>query len=483
MFRIRVSICLAGALALAACTADQPHPISPIGVSEARSPSAAASRQFLVLAKSNGFAADFVSRVVALGGTVEQLHAGAGIALVSGLSQAAATQVGRFASVSDVQADQEFSLAAPLAAAQADASEVTGSSVLNPATAILYSYQWNMRLIRANAAWAAGKLGDPGVTVAILDSGMDYNNLDLNGLVDLSRSKSFVPSDDSLVTAFFPTRDKITDLNGHGTNVAQQVSSKAVVFAGVTSKTTLIGVKVLGRSGGGTISGVLQGVLWAADHGADVANMSLGYDFAKAGQGSLIGFTNRVFNYAASKGMLIVVSAGNEAEDLDHNGNVAKAYCDEPQVVCVSAVGPPTATSNPNTPAYYTNFGRSAISVAAPGGNADAANGFTVSNWPWGPDIASWVWSLCSRTMISGFSGSTPLTPCISGNRITGMIGTSQASPHVSGLAALLVAEQGRGRPSQIKASIFKSAVDLAQPGTDPYYGRGRIDVANALGL
>jgi lantibiotic leader peptide-processing serine protease len=483
MSRIRISICLAGALALAACTAEAPDPLSPISGREARSPSAAASQRYLVLAKNNGFASDFVARVSALGGTVEQLHVGAGIAVVSGLSQSASTQVGRFASVSDVQADQEFTLAAPLAAAQADASEVTGSSVLNPATAILYSFQWNMRLIRANAAWAAGKLGDAGVTVAILDSGMDYDNLDLNGLVDLSRSKSFVPSDDSLVTAFFPTRNKITDLNGHGTNVAQQVSSKAVVFAGVTSKTRLIGVKVLGRSGSGTVSGVLQGVLWAADHGADVANMSLGFDFAKAGQGRLVGLTNRVLNYASSKGMLIVVSAGNGADDLDHNGNVANAYCDAPQVVCVSAVGPATVTSNPDTPAYYTNFGRSAISVAAPGGNADAANGFTVSNWPWGPDIASWVWSLCSRTTITGFAGGAPITPCIGGNIITGAIGTSQASPHVAGLAALLVAEQGHGRPSQVKASILKSAVDLGQPGTDPYFGRGRIDVARALGL
>jgi lantibiotic leader peptide-processing serine protease len=483
MSRIRISICLASTLALAACSADRLNPVSPLGTSAARSVSAAAPQRHLVLAKPSGFASDFAARVAALGGTIEQLHAGAGIAVVSGLSASAATKVGALGGVSEVQADQEFTIDQPLAAARTDVTGVTASSVLNPGAAVLYPWQWNMQLIRANAAWAAGKLGDSRVTVAILDSGIDYSALDLNGLVDLSRSTSFVPSDDAIATAFFPTRNKITDFNGHGTNVAQQASSKAVLFAGVTSRTTLIGVKVLGQSGSGTSGGVLQGVLWAADHGADVANMSLGSSFAKPGNGRFNSLINRVFNYAASKGMLIVVAAGNSASDLDHNGNAVDAYCDSPHVVCVSAVGPPLATSNPNTPAFYTNFGRSAISVAAPGGNADIENDLPLSDWPWGPDFASWVWSACSKTTITGVSGGAPVTPCFTGNFITAYVGTSQASPHVAGLAALLVAEQGRGRPAQIKAAILKSAVDLGQPGTDPYFGRGRIDVKNALGL
>jgi len=239
---------------------------------------------------------------------------------------------------------------------------------------------------------------------------------------------------------------------------------------------------VLGASGSGALSGVLNGVLWAADHGADVANMSLGSSFAKAGNGRFLALINRTFNYAASKGMLIVVAAGNAGADLDRDGNVENTYCNVPQVICVSSVGPALATDNPSMAASYSNFGRSAISVAAPGGNADLVN-LTVSGWPWGADIASWVWSYCSKTYISTISGGAPILPCAAGNRLTGEIGTSQASPHVAGLAALLVAEQGHGRPSQIKAAILNSANDLGQPGTDPYYGRGLIDVAKALGL
>jgi len=153
-------------------------------------------------------------------------------------------------------------------------------------------------------------------------------------------------------------------------------------------------------------------------------------------------------------------------------------------VVCVSAIGPTTATGAADAPAFYTNFGRSAISVAAPGGNADAANGFPVLAWPWGADYASWVWSLCSKTAIVEFDDAgTPSLPCIGGTTLLGEIGTSQASPHVAGLAASIIAEQGKGRPSQVKATILKSAVDLGPTGTDPLYGRGRIDVARALGL
>ena len=70
-----------------------------------------------------------------------------------------------------------------------------------------------------------------------------------------------------------------------------------------------------------------------------------------------------------------------------------------------------------------------------------------------------------------------------SGGAVTASVGTSQASPHVAGLAALLIAQMGRGNPAAIKSAILNSADDLGLPGVDPYYGRGRINVARALGL
>lgn len=435
---------------------------------------------------------DFAQTVANLGGTVTSLHAGAGFATVSGLSDAGATQLATMSGVSEVDADATVVLDEPLPSTQADAAALSAPSInsqADPSTAILASWQWNMRLIGADKAWAAHKLGSPTVTAAILDTGLDYDNRDLTGLVDLSRSVSFMNtflpestetrmSDDDITTAFFPTRNKISDYNGHGTNVGALVSSKAFAFAGVGSQTTLIGVKVLGSNGVGSFGQILNGVLWAADHGADVANMSLGGEFPRAHNGQLIRAIKQVFGYAAFKGMLIVVAAGNSAENLDRNGDTYASFCDAPHVACVSAVGPTTVDGDPDTQAFYTNFGRSSIDVAAPGGNIDIVN-LPTSNWPWGPDFASWVWSFCSRTsLVFTSTGSPAFAGCQAGNRLNGYIGTSQATPHVTGLAALLVADNGHARPSKIKKMIEDSGDPIR-----PRLGESRIDVANALGL
>jgi hypothetical protein len=441
--------------------------------------------QHVVVFKGSGVPAGFAAQVAALGGTVTYAHGGVGFAIVSGLGDAAASQVGAMGGVSAVQADEVFQLGSAAAAAEADL-DLAAQSQADPTTAARYGFQWNMRLINADDAWAAGKLGSPGVTVAILDSGLDYDAPDLNGLVDLSRSASFVPSDDAITAAYFPDRHPINDYNGHGTNVATQVSSKAVAIAGVTSRTTLIGVKVLGANNTGSLAGVLAGITYAADQGADIANMSLGGVLAKTGGGSFVSLVHRTLSYANRQGMLVVVSAGNGPSDLDHDGNTLALYCSMPHVLCVSSVGPATAMLDQDAPAFYTNFGRSSISVAAPGGNADAANGFPVSPRPWGPDFASRVWSLCAKYRIAGFdaTGAPILTPCTAGNRLYGLVGTSQATPHVTGLAALLIAGHGYGkRPAAVRHAIERSALDLGATGTDPYFGRGRIDVARALGL
>jgi hypothetical protein len=512
MHRSRTFFTLAGALtALAACSPDSPNPVAPT-VSAARATTALSTQGRYILATNSSFGADLADRVAALGGSLERVHASGGIAVVTGISDANASKLASLAGVTEVEPDLAISLDTPVAAAEADAAapQDAVASQTNPALASRYAWQWNMRLIGADQAWAAGKLGSSSVTAAIIDTGIDYDAYDLNGLVDLTRSTSFVPSDDAITSTYFPGRSVISDYNGHGTNVATQVSSKAVALAGVTSKTTLIGVKVLDATGHGTLSAVLNGVLWAADHGANVANMSLGGGFFKAdtaggphsGAGRYVGLINKVFNYAARKGTLMVVAAGNDGADFDHNGNFEPTYCSQPQVICVSAVGPTSwdhtgttpstflfapSPSNSDVPAFYTNYGRSAISVAAPGGNAliNSTGGIVVQPWPWGYDIASWVWSFCSKTRIVGFTTAhvPVLTACTAGNRISGFVGTSQATPHVTGLAALLMAEKGTTSPAQIKAAIEQSAVDLGQPGTDPFYGKGRISVSNALGL
>lgn len=499
MDRRTSAVALLAAVTLAACSPDLVAPIKAPS-SPNFSQSVGESGRHILLVNGAG-AKNFAALVTALGGRVVSYHAASGFAVLSDLSDAAAAELAS-SGVGEVQADSEVSIDLPSAAAETDVAEVSTelNSQANPATAFRYSWQWNMRLINAQAAWAAGKLGSGGVTVAILDTGIDYTAPDLAGLVDLSRSTSFmtafvgraddpalpgedgapiIPSDNVIVGSL--GRHLVDDLNGHGTNVATQVSSKAPVHAGVTSKTTLIGVKVLGANGSGSFSGVMSGVLWAADNGADVANMSLGGGFSKSGAGYYVSIINRVFNYARQKGMVIVVSAGNSSIDLQHNGNAYSTYCDAPHVICVSSVGPLTPTGSGDVPAFYTNFGKNSVDIAAPGGNASA----TFSAWPWGNSNGSFVWSYCAsrRIVISRVgvtaNGSWVRHPfCRFGNRVSGFIGTSQAGPHVAGLAALLVAEYGKGNPAKVKHQIQQSADPI-----DPALGRGRINVKAALGL
>ncbi len=424
--------------------------------------------------------------VAALGGTIEFAHLEAGMATVSGLNDASASALAAANGVGNVYRDIDFQLGAQPQLLDANAEAVEIASPANPTTAVRYSFQWNMRRIRANAAWAGQQLGSDQVTIAILDSGVDPENLDMAGRVDMVNSRSFVASDDAFMNTWLPTRPKFDDLNGHGTNVATQASSNAIYLAGVTSRTRLLAIKVLGRTGGGSLSSILNGLIYAADQGADVANMSLGVPRGvdKRGSGTFVGVTNQVFNYAHRKGMVVVVSAGNDTINMTGAGRIFTAYCEAPHVICVGATGP-TASANPfsgpwvneDALAPYSNFGDK-ITVTAPGGS----NRGLVS-------------SVCARRRVTTFvaaTDSTPaviafgcLTPTPNSAAIVGYAGTSQASPHVAGLVALLVEKYGKNNPSVIKDALINgsSLDDLLPLGFDGTYGYGRINVGKALGL
>jgi subtilisin family serine protease len=465
-------------MAVGGCTADVPT-TAPTAFQPSASRSLSATDgapqiapRFLVVF-SGSAPRDFDAKVASLGGTVLLNHK-IGVAVVTDLTDAAAAQLKSMVGATYVEAQPEFQLIEPAAKTGAEvtslAQAVSPTSTANPATAVYFAAQWNMQAIHADAAWAKGFLGSSEVRVAILDTGIDYLLPDLAGRVDLTHSASFEPKDDYYTKLFFPGRDLSTDLHFHGTNVATQVSSNAVWFAGVTSKTTLMSVKVCSVLGG--CHGVEQGILYAIDNGADVINMSLGGWFKKSAFPGAVAAYNKIMNYAKQQGVTIVVAAGNDGDDLDTQKNIAitrdaqgnvterahvpsffATYCDATQVICVSAVG-----AN-DVPASYTNYGRSAIDVAAPGG-----------------DKGAWVYALCPRTSL--------LYNCADEHFVyyLGVAGTSQATPHVSGLAALMVQRYGRN-PSQIKNAIRQSADDLGQPGNDPYFGAGRINVARAVGV
>ncbi len=425
--------------------------------------------KFLIRASGSGFPSDFTAQVEALGGSVTFAHNGAGIAAVSGLTDAAAAQLAKVRGIAGVDDDNFTTVSLPTSFETA-AIDGALASASDPTTAFRYARQWNMRQVNAPAAWAAGRLGKSTTRVGILDTGLDYTSPDLIGRVDLANSVSFDPLDDFFVNSYFPGANPIADIHFHGTHVGSTVVSNGLGTAGIMSGATLVGIKVCNVFGSCETGQILQGILYAADLGLPVANMSLGGGFqrkqasARGGVGpSFIATINSVFNYANRKGLVMVVSAGNGSIDMDHDGNRYNAYCSAPNVVCVSATGPTAQVSvngpwtEPDAPSYYTNFGTSSVSVAAPGGNNATA-----------------VWASCSH-----FSLQIPI--CQTGNYILGISGTSMAAPHVTGTAALISEDVG-ANPSAIRARLQQSADDLGKPGADPYYGKGRINVGRAVG-
>ncbi len=213
---------------------------------------------------------------------------------------------------------------------------VTGT---NAAQAIptdpLWPGQWGPALIDAPAAWAV-TTGSPRVVIAVLDTGVDFSQPDLQG--------ALVPGLDVVNGDHDPSDD-----NGHGTRTAGIVGARAgngVGISGVCPRCSVMPVKVVAADGSGTGLDVATGITWATDHGASVISMSLG--------GTQSDAIASAVNYAESKGVIVVAAAGN-------NGNSQPFYpAADPGVLSV-------AGTQPNDQLYpWSDYG-TWVSVAAPG--------------------------------------------------------------------------------------------------------------------
>jgi len=304
------------------------------------------------------------------GGIVVYRHEATGIALATSANNRFAQQVKRSGAVAQASLDEIVEWQKPQREAEIEEEAVT------PGDETFINSQWNLVAIEAAGAWAAGFTGH-GVRVAVLDGGIYNSHVDLDAQIDVAKSVSFVPG-------FSYNQD--TGNFWHGTHVAGIVAAEdnAIGTVGVAPGATIIGVKVL-HNGSGSFGQVIAGILYAADPiaaggaGADIINMSLGALFPRGGGpggGQLVAAIAKAVNYATERNVLVVSAAGNAAADLDHSGSFIQVPAQSGSGIAVSATGPlgygvnwPNGATDYRRPASYTNYGNSAIWVAAPGGD------------------------------------------------------------------------------------------------------------------
>lgn len=302
----------------------------------------------------------------------------------------------------------------------------------------LYSKQWHMRQIGMPQAW---KLADGnGVIVAVLDTGVGFENYKNMHLLPDLKGITFVDPYD-----FVGNTKHAGDDHGHGSHVTgtiAQVTNNGIGVTGVARNVKIMPLKVLSASGSGSVAGIADAIRFAADHGAKVINMSLGGAFPSR-------VLKKAVEYAHDKGVTVVCAAGNESR-----GKVGypAAY---PGAIAVSA------TQNDEAITFYSNTGKD-VDIAAPGGNTRDSSGGR--NNPDGGVLQNTI-EIGNPTKDGYFA----------------FMGTSMASPHVAGVAALVVGE-GITNPDEVEQVLKESA---RKPKNQEYsavkYGAGIVDAPSAI--
>jgi serine protease len=284
-----------------------------------------------------------------------------------------------------------------------------------------YSYQWHMSRIGMENAWDEST--GAGITVAIVDTGVKQS------LSDLAQT-NFVSGYDFINNDSDPTDD-----NGHGSHVCgtvAQSTNNSVGVTGIAYNCSIMPVKVLNASGSGTYTQIIDGIYWAVDHGADVINMSLG---GSSGSSSL----QTACQYAWNNGVVVVCAAGNDGSS---SPSYPAAYS-----VCISV----SAINSADGLASYSNYG-STIDICAPGGDDVDRNG------------DGYIDGVLQNTFDS------------SGEGYFFAYGTSMASPHVAGVAALVWAVDPGLTNTEVRNILETTAEDLGSSGWDQYFGNGLVD-------
>ncbi|MGI5510544.1 S8 family serine peptidase [Streptomyces sp. CA-106131] len=348
---------------------------------------------------------------------------------------------------------------------KAQAAKLGNASAAAGESEPLEADQWDLRAIGADKA-AKINPGSRKVTVAVIDTGVDDTHPDLAPNFSASQSANCVGG--KADTSYGAWRPANPD-HYHGTHVAGEIAAarNGIGVAGVAPNVKVAGIKVADPVTELFYpESVVCAFVFAADHGVEVTNNSYYVDpwlyncMDDPDQRAIVDAVNRAQLYAQRKGTLNVASAGNSNDDLDSHALVDASSPDDstavtrtvdphecfdvptqlPGVVTVSATGVTNAKS------YYSSYGDGVIDVAAPGGDK-----FKIPDTP---------------------SKNGRILSTMPNNQYGFLQGTSMASPHVAGVAALLKSAHPWATPAQLQA-LLKAQADNPGCPTDPYDGDG----------
>jgi subtilisin family serine protease len=429
---------------------------------------AGSSQTYIVLYSKSAVPSDAASRVSAAGGSVVAKYGAIGVVIARSDQSGFAAIMKRDARVSGAVATTRFGTRLSDDVAANDESATIDPGTPAPGSDSLSGLQWDMDQIQAPAARAING-GSASIVVGDIDTGLDYTHPDLAPNVDDANSANCVSG------AAVPGKVAAMDDNGHGTHTAGTIAAalNGIGIVGVAPNVRIAGIKAGNAAGFFFPEAVICSFMWVGQHHIQVTNNSYFADpwlfncRNDAEQRAIWTAERRAIRYAQQNGDVVIAAEGNQADDLAHPTMDATSPDDTNpvlrQIANACAVVPTevpgvvgvTANGNLRLKSFYSSYGVGSADVVAPGGDSilqrtsAAPNGRVLSTWP-----ASLLTVPClpARRLVDA-----------SGATYCYQQGTSMASPHAAGVAAL-IASTGVSSPGSIAARLQNTADHIACP-------------------